>query len=470
MKIKFCGAAQEVTGSAHLVTLDNGFTILLDCGLYQGDREGWETFNETWLFDPKLVDCVVLSHAHTDHTGRLPKLVRDGFQGMIYATHATRDLSALMLMDSAKIQENDADYSRKQAQRNGHSEAHIKAPLYDTNDAQQTVRQFVSIGYDQWLSINDDVKIYFSDSGHILGSASVVLYITENGVEKRLGFTGDIGRPGRPILRDPQPMLPVDTLISESTYGDKDHESAPNEFERFARAIYHTCVDKKGKVIIPAFSIGRTQELLYMLDQLYNKQLLPEVPVYIDSPLSVNAIEIFRQHPECYDGELQEYILHDENPFGFRSVQYIRSSEESKQLNQSNTPCIIISASGMANSGRVKHHIFNNIENSKNTILIVGYCAPNTPGGVLRSNAKKIELFGKVKNINAEVVVMDSFSAHGDRKEMLDMIQNQAPTLKQLFLVHGDPETQTQFKDYLHQSAFAKTDIVIPALGDEVTI
>jgi metallo-beta-lactamase family protein len=466
MKIKFCGAAREVTGSSHLLTLDNGFTILLDCGLYQGNSDALETFNDKWLFDPAKIDCMVLSHAHIDHTGKIPKLVKDGFKGSIYSTHATRGLSAIMLLDSAGIQEKDAQYDNKKREKQGKI-ANIE-PLYDTDDVTQTMKQFAGYSYNRWFSIHPSVEVFFSDAGHILGSASVTLKITEGGKTTMFGFTGDVGRPNRPILRDPMPMPPLDYLICESTYGDRLHEEAPQETDRFIRIIRETCVQKRGKVIIPAFSVGRTQEIVYMLDKLANDDLLPHIPVYVDSPLSVDATDVFISHPECFDEDLHKYMMHDANPFGFKDLHYIKKVEDSKALNELKGPCIIIASSGMANAGRVKHHIFNNIEDPTCTILIVGYASPNTPAGQLRAGVDYLRLLSVEKRVNARVEVMDSFSAHGDYKEIIDFIKNQKPSLKKMFLVHGDYDTQQVFAKTLNTEGFR--NVMIPELGEEIVL
>jgi metallo-beta-lactamase family protein len=464
MNIKFCGAAQEVTGSCHLITLDSGYKILLDCGLYQGIDDEMEHFNKTWLFDPKELDCLILSHSHIDHIGRVPKLVADGYKNAIHTTHATRSLCTLMLVDSAQIQENDAKYKSK------HKHRDAVAPLYTRGDALNTIKLIQGHGYEEWFEISPDVRVLFRDAGHILGSASVTLEIMEGGVKRVLAFTGDIGRPGRPILRDPAPMPAADVVICESTYGDRDHISAPNELQELGRVVYNTCIEKRGKLIIPAFSVGRTQEITYMLDQLHTLGLLPEVPVYIDSPLAVNATDLFIAHPECYDEALHKYMVEDPNPFGFKKLIYLRTADESKQLNESAQPCIIISASGMMNAGRIKHHLYNGIEHERNTFLIVGYCAPHTPGGVLRSGAKEVEVFGETLKVLADVVVMDSFSAHGDRREMADMLKNQQKSCKKLFLVHGTIERQEPWRQYLIADGFTHTDILIPSLGQEYKV
>lgn len=470
MKLKFCGAAREVTGSAHLLTLDDGFTILLDCGLYQGHDDFMSDFNESWEFDPEAIDAVVLSHAHIDHSGRLPKLVKDGFKGTIYATHATRSLCTIMLLDSALIQERDAEYHNKRRHRFSEGEkSKEKKPLYTRQDVKRTMNNFESQGYGRLFHIHPKVQVEFRDAGHILGSANVTLHIERrDGSRVKVGFTGDIGRPNRPILRDPVPMDPVDYLICESTYGDRDHEGGPGEVEHLLRIIKHTCVEKKGKLIIPAFSVGRTQEIVYILDQLESAGRLPDIPVYVDSPLSVNATVIFGAHPECYDRELSTYLLKDPNPFGFNRLKYIKEVEESKRLNSRKEPCIIISSSGMANAGRVKHHLYNNISKPRNTVLIVGYCAPQTPGGKLRDGARELYLFGEKKQVNCEVEVMDSFSAHGDRHEMADFIANQRVHAREIFLVHGEIDSQKAFRNFLEEKGFS--NISIPTLGQSFTL
>lgn len=469
MQIKFCGAARNVTGSNHLVTLIDGTKILLDCGMFQGGEEEEQEDvnferNKIWHYDPKEINILVLSHAHIDHTGRVPKLVKDGFNGKIYATHATRSLCAIMLLDSALIQEKDAEYhntkilTKKQKRK---QKATVEEPLYTQKDIAPVMEKFTTIGYDSWHHIHKDVQLMFIDAGHILGSAGLILKINENGVERTLGFTGDIGRPNRPILRDPQPLPPVEYLICESTYGDRVHETGPEQLDKLLEIITDTCIVNKGKLVIPAFSVGRTQEIVYMLDRLESIGKLPKVKVYVDSPLAVNATEIYGVHPECFDNDLNAYILKNEDAFGFNNLTYIKETEESKKLNTSNEPCIIISSSGMANAGRVKHHIANNVEKFNTTILIVGYASPGTPAAILKSGKETIKLFGEQLTVNAKIAIMDSFSAHGDKNEMYDHIKNQIPTLKKLFLVHGEYETQTNFKYFLQNKGFK--DIEIPS-------
>jgi metallo-beta-lactamase family protein len=466
MEIKFCGAARTVTGSSHLITLDDGYKVLLDCGLYQGREEKFNDYNGNWFFDPSSIDCLILSHAHIDHSGRIPKLVKDGFKGEIYSTSATRDLCAIMLMDSAKIQENDANYLNKK--RNKKEDI---VPLYTSDDVVPAIERYVGLGYGIRHKIKDNLSVEFRDSGHIFGSASITLYITKKtGKQLIFGFTGDIGRPNRPILRDPRPMDDnLDFLICESTYGDCKHNLLPRDIQGLLKIIKRTCIKNKGKLIIPAFSVGRTQEIVYTLDRLETKGKLPMIPVYVDSPLSVNATEIFQMHPDCFDTEISEYMLIDPNPFGFNNLKYIRSVEESKRLNQSKEPSIIISASGMMTGGRIMHHLFHNIGNSDNTILVVGYCAPHTLGASVRRGDKKIKIFGVTKKVKARVEVVDSYSAHGDQDEMIQYLDNlDRRRLKKIFLVHGEIDRQEIFKKALIESGFK--DVEIPKLNDVIRV
>ncbi len=468
MTIKFCGAAREVTGSAHLITLDSGYSILLDCGMYQGANEDMEVFNHQWEFDPETVDCVILSHAHIDHSGKLPKLTRDGFKGKIITTHASRDLSAIMLIDSARIQERDTAYLNKRLGRIG-KKREIK-PMYNTYDVGMCMQQFISVGYERWFRISDEAEVFLRDAGHILGSASVYLKLKrENGEWMTIGFTGDIGRPDRPILKDPRPMKQCDYIICESTYGGKEHRSKPEQEEEFLKIIKETCVQERGKLLIPAFSVGRTQELVYMLDKLETYRQLPSIPIFVDSPLAVNATNIFVAHPECFDDEILEYMVLDPNPFGFNNLHYIRQVEASKRLNHMNGPAIIISAAGMANAGRIQHHLYNHIEKSNTTILIVGYCAPSTLGGALRRGVEQVKIFGDVLSVNAEVKIMYSFSAHGDQSEMIEFLNNQdREQVKKVFLVHGEEKSQLAFKEALGEHGFKSVEI--PKLGQEFVV
>lgn len=468
MKVKFGGAARMVTGSSHLLTLDNGYKILLDCGMAQGKGDHIWDLNSQWHFDVKDIDAMILSHAHIDHSGRIPQLVKDGFKGEIHCTHATRSLCSIMLMDSAKIQESDAEYfNQKLRKKRKKKNQDFRVPLYKMEDVTPAMERFVGHGYDSWFNITPDIEVLFRDQGHILGSASVTIRHTKGKKTCTVGFTGDIGRPDRPILRDPVRMPECDYMICESTYGDKDHESAPEQSAAFLKIVKEACCEKKGKLIIPAFSIGRTQEIVYMMDKMETAGLLPKIQVYVDSPLSVNATQIYGTHPECYDEALQEYLLTDDDPFGFNSLKYTNSVNESKQLNDLKKPAIIISSSGMMNAGRIKHHLYNNIENPKNTFLIVGYCSPDTPGGMLKTGIDELKIFGEVKKVKATIKTMDSFSAHADRKEMADFLSNQKK-LKKIYLVHGEIGPQESFKTYLEDRGFG--EVIIPELGDEFDV
>lgn len=452
MEIKFCGAAREVTGSSHLLTLDNGLNILLDCGLYQGRTKDMDNYNQHWAhFKPADIDILILSHAHIDHIGRVPQLVKNGFTGEIFCTHATRSLASIMLADSARIQIADAKHEQRKA-------------LYDERDVQTCMTHFVGLSYNRWHQLDVGLKLQFRDAGHILGSASVTLNIERrDGRQTLFGFTGDIGRPDRPILNDPTPMPEVDYLICESTYGDKQHEDNYTQKEELLYIVKETCLLNEGQLVIPAFSLGRTQELVYMLDQLETEGRLPEIPVYVDSPLAVNATEIFRLHPECYDEQLFEYMQEDPNPFGFSRLHLTRSRGLADKLKHNRMPCIVISSSGMMTAGRVRRHLFNILGDQRNTLLIVGYAPPHTLGGRLRRQAREVRLFGKNIAVNATIRTMTSFSAHADQKEIADFLANQK-RVKKLFLTHGEYDTQHTFRQYLRGSGFEQVEI--PALGE----
>ncbi len=463
MDITFCGAAGTVTGSCHLITLDDGRKVLLDCGLYQGYDIDLENFNQTWKFDPKDIDFLILSHAHIDHSGRIPKLVKDGFEGPIICTYATRDLCTIMLLDSAFIQEKDAEYKNKKEARKKSKKRH--SPLYTVKDAERCMNQYVSIGYGEWYNVGPGIKLLLRDSGHILGSASITLKVDSDKGIRSIGFTGDIGRPERPILRDPEPMPHVDYMICESTYGGKEHPAPPQEREGLMDIIHQTCAQNKGRLIIPAFSIGRTQELVFMMDQLVNEGKLPSIPVYVDSPLAVNATDIFKTHPECYDHQILDYLLTDADPFGWSKLHYVRKVEDSKKINEHKGPCIIISASGMITAGRILHHVRNNIGDKRNCVLIVGYCAEGSIGAKLAQGAQEIRIFGEELKVKAQIKRMHSFSAHGDQTEMIDYLDNQSrEKLKRIFLVHGVEERQKAFSAELEKAGFK--DIEIPKLGE----
>jgi metallo-beta-lactamase family protein len=437
MQLTFCGAAQTTTGSQHLLEV-NGRRILLDCGLFQGHRAESHERNLNFLFDPTTVDCVVLSHAHIDHSGNLPNLCRRGFTGNIYSTHATRDLCQVMLEDCAKIQAHDIRWLNKHAARNGKPPLE---PLYSALDADRAMQQFVTVGYDRPIPVAEGVRLTFIDAGHILGSAQIVLDIEEmsSGRSFRFVFSGDIGRGGHDILRDPVLPRDVDYLLMESTYGDREHELNAGVRERMAQVIRQSIRDK-GKVIIPSFAVERTQHLIYALHQLVEGGDIPEIPVFVDSPLAVSATEIYRLHPECFNTRIYEFLMEKRNPFGFDSLELIRSVPQSKELNHLSGPAVIISASGMCESGRILHHLRNHIDDHRNTVLFVGYCAPNTLGRRIRDGATTVPILGDIYPVKARVEVMDSFSGHADRSELIAYFQGLTGSLKKVWLVHGEPD------------------------------
>jgi metallo-beta-lactamase family protein len=446
MKITFCGAAGTTTGSQHLVEA-NGSRILLDCGLYQGRRDDTYDRNRHFLFDPASVDAVVLSHAHIDHSGNLPNLTSNGFDGNIYSTFATRDLCQIMLVDSARIQSQDTKWLNKRRAKKGLPDIE---PLYSETDAEECVRHFVNIGYDRSIPIADGITLTFIDAGHILGSAQVILDIVEDGVSKRLLFSGDVGRGNNELLRDPDIAEGVDYLLMESTYGNREHE-LPTQANHLLKDILVKALEKKGKVIIPAFAVERTQQLIYVLHELTESGELPDVPIYVDSPLAVNATEIFRIHPECFNQEVYDFLFEKRNPFGFESLNMVRKVTESKKLNELHEPAIIISASGMCEAGRILHHLRNNIEDAKNTILFVGYCAENTLGWKIRSEWKEVPILGDKFKVRADVQILDSFSGHADRSELLEYFDRMGGSKEKVFLVHGETSQSEALCDTLRE-------------------
>ena len=460
MKLTFWGAAQTVTGSLHMLEYA-GKRVFMDCGLYQGRRSEAARYNAEFPARPSEVDAVLLSHAHIDHSGLLPKLWREGFRGKVYATSATRDLCASMLPDSAHIQEKDAEWVNRREGRKGKDRIQ---PLYDQEDAAGVLEHFVEVPYGERFDPLPGLEVEYRDAGHILGSASMTLTVQEDGRSVTVGFTGDVGRPDRPILRDPQPMADCDYLICESTYGGRSHEPPDQAKQRLAQVVGQTA-RRGGKVIIPAFAVGRTQEIVYRLDQLTNEGRLPEIPVYVDSPLAVNVTDVFRDHPECYDADLLEYMEDDPEPFGFRRLTYIRDVEDSKRLNDSRLPMVIISASGMAEAGRILHHLRNNVEDPRNTVMIVGYCAPNTLGRRIVERRREIKIFGEPHRLRAEVEVMNSYSAHADEGELVEFVGHLDPDrMRRIFLVHGDPPRQLALYDALAENGYGSAHA--PARGE----
>jgi metallo-beta-lactamase family protein len=460
MELQCMGAAKTVTGSRHLLRA-NGIQILLDCGLFQ-DRESIKAGkNEHFGFDPRSIDAVILSHAHIDHSGALPRLVKEGFRGPIYCTPATKDLCEIMLADSARIQENDAYHRNKRRKLQGKNEI---PPLYDEDDVLETIRLMEVVEYNEWFVLVKGIKFEFTDAGHILGSAAIHLEINEDGSHKHFTFTGDIGRATDVLLRSPQPFPQADFILCESTYGDRLHEKEIDPSAQLLKVVEDTCVKRLGKVYIPAFSLGRTQEIVYALNNLKNQGLLPNIPVYVDSPLSTNATEIMRKHADNFNADVTRSLHADPDPFGFNGLVYITDSEISKALNSDETPCVIISASGMLEAGRIKHHVRNGIEDPRNTILMVGYCAPGSLGADIMEGKEEVRIYGHQYKVNAKVEIITSYSAHGDYKEMTDYLSCQDPEkVKEIFLVHGEMMAQLRFKEHLEKQGFQ--NVTIPEHG-----
>lgn len=457
MKISFFGAARTVTGSKHLLSLKRGKRILLDCGMFQGVGAEADEWNRHFGFDPQTVDYLILSHAHIDHSGLIPLLVKEGFRGPIFCTPATLELCAIMLEDSAHIQESDTRFINERRRRQGKS---TLKPIYDIDDAREAMKQFVEVPYNQEYEIEEGLRFTFTDAGHILGSAVVNLQVDEDHYTKKICFTGDIGRPTPAIIRGFEPFPQCDVLICESTYGDRSHSDRHESLERLLQIVVETCVMKGGKLIIPAFSVGRTQEIVYALDQLEHEGRLPHIDVFVDSPLSTNATEIMRNNSDVFNDAVKEYMLHDADPFGFNKLTYIRDVEQSKALNHRKEPCIIISASGMAEAGRIKHHLANSLGNPDNTILIVGHCEPQSLGGRLVAGEQQVRIFGETHIVKALVETLGSFSAHGDVQEMLDFLSCiDAHKVKKTFLVHGEFETQLRYMIRLQEAGFRNIEI-----------
>lgn len=457
MKITFHGAARNVTGSKHLLTLANGTRILLDCGMFQGMGQETEALNENFGFNAAEVDILVLSHAHIDHSGLIPRLVAQGFKGKIYGTSATKELAKILLLDSAKIQAGDLRYKNKKLAKRG---LPLEEALYEEDDVLKAMSFFEVVPYQKEVSITNNVTLQFFDAGHIIGSASVHLSITENGKTTRLSFSGDVGQYGDLLLRPPASFPQADYILLESTYGDKLHKDAQPKAQALLDVVVRTCVEKKGKVIIPAFSVGRTQEILYVLNNLDLEGRLPKVHVYVDSPLSAKATAIVENHAEGFNDEVLDIMKIDDNPFDFERLHYVETAEDSIALNANPEPCIIISASGMAEAGRVKHHIKNCIGDAKHTILLVGYCEPNSLGGRLKAGAQEVGIFGDRFTVHAEVQSIQSMSAHGDYNDLLQFLSCQdASKVKKVFLVHGEYEVQLIFKEKLQAAGFKNVEI-----------
>jgi metallo-beta-lactamase family protein len=452
------GAAEEVTGSKHILEID-GASYLIDCGAFQGSRAEADRKNRTIGIAPDRIEAVILTHGHHDHCGLLPLLAKQGYRGNIYATPATRDISSLIMMDSANIQARDAVYLRKQAKKKG--EQFTWEPLYDEKDAIQATGQIVGVSYNRPVYIGEGVRLEFYDAGHILGSAMAFLTLKKEGKEVKILYSGDLGRKQKPIIRDPAMVPGPDYLVLESTYGDRLHGTADDAMEKLAEIAKQT-VKNKGRIIIPSFAIERTQELVYYFHLLVDEGIIPEIPIYVDSPMATNATSIFQVHPECYDAEIREaFIKHHKNPFGFNSLHFTTSVDESKALNDHPGPLIIISADGMCEAGRIQHHLINHISDPNTTILVVGYMAADTLGRRIRNRDSEVKIHGQWFKRKAAVEEINAFSAHADYAEATEWLQSlDTSHLKQIFLVHGEAKSQGFFKKYLADHGFPQTDII----------
>ena len=463
MKIRFIGAAREVTGSKHLITTKQGKKILLDCGMFQGKGLETDAMNRKLGFKPEEIDHIILSHAHIDHSGLIPYLYKLGFRGSVICTNATRDLCSLMLVDCGHIQEGDVRTFNKRRLAKGLPPVD---PIYTEEDARACMELFIGIAYDRRFYINSDISVRFTNTGHMLGSGVVSLEVNEDGKKIRIAYTGDIGRPESHLLKSPAPFPQCDYLITETTYGNRLHPKMQDAEYELLRVIQETCVKKRGKLIIPSFAVGRAQEIIYSLNNFFNERKLPKVNIYLDSPLAINITEIFKIHANELNERVAHVMLYDSDPFGFNSLFYIKSAEESKSLNSYKQPCVIISASGMMEAGRVKHHIANNIENRRNTILAVGYCAPSTLGARILRGDEEISVFGQRHPVHATIEKIEAFSGHGDYQEMADFIGCQdASQVKKTFLVHGEYESSKFYANHIKERGFR--NIEIPESGSE---
>jgi metallo-beta-lactamase family protein len=464
MKLTTHGAAQTTTGSRHLLEV-NGSKVLLDCGLAEGKREETYRRNQQFPFQPSELDAMILSHAHVDHCGNIPNLVKQGFTGNIYCTPATRDLAALMLADSAKVQIHDTAFVNRRREKESKP---LFNPLYSAKDVEVAMKQFVTIDYGRRLPVATGVTLTFLDAGHMLGSAQVLLEIKGDGAPKRFLFSGDIGRGNNEILRDPEVAENIDFLLMESTYGGREHEDVKHAREEICKII-NDALERKGKIIIPSFAVGRVQQVVYVLHQLLESGCFPRIPVYVDSPLSVNATEVFRLHPECFNQEVYDFLHTKRNPFGWEEITYIRETAHSKKLNELKEPAIIISSSGMCEAGRILHHLRNGVGDDRNTVLFVGYCAQHTLGAKLLAGEKQIKIFGEQFEVKAKIARVDAFSGHADRSELLNYVGRISGSKKGIALVHGELDQMESFATELRARHLGK-DIYTPHLGQSIPI
>lgn len=454
MKIHLHGAVRSVTGSMHVIETGQS-RVMIDCGLFQGHRkEFWER-NQNFPFDPRDIDALILSHAHIDHSGNIPGLVKQGFGQNIYTTTATRNLCAVMLADSAHIQEQDAEYLNRK-RRDGDEEI---TPLYTIQDAEKSMELFVGIHYGRRIQVTPDIAVTFYDAGHVLGSALPVLDVTENGNTRRVAYIVDLGRDDLPILKDPTRIHDADVMIMESTYGDREHDPIESAEDQLAGVVNRTSA-RGGKLIIPAFALERTQEIVYTLRRLLDQKRIPDIPIYVDSPLAVDVTEIFRIHREYFDEETAEMLANDQHPFQFPNLTYVRKVEESKKIHQQRFPMIVISASGMCEAGRILHHLKNNVEDPRNTVLAVGFMAENTLGRRIVERQPTIRIFRREYRLKAEVVVLDTFSAHADRADLIAYARQASERCRKFILVHGEERQSLALAEHLRD--IGVHEVIVP--------
>lgn len=464
MKITFNGGAGTVTGSQHLVEV-NGYRILFDCGLFQGKRKEAYEINKRSIGDGSRIDALVLSHAHIDHSGGIPCLVKNGFRNEIYATPATRDLCAYMLLDGASIQEHDAAFVNRRRSRESKN---LFEPLYTRDDALAAMNLFTGLAYERRKEILPGIYLTFRDAGHLLGSAHVILEVREKTAahEVRLVFSGDIGRPGVPIIRDPMPVIEgCDALLMESTYGNRSHPPAQDMAAAFAKIVNDT-IKRGGTLLVPAFAVGRTQQLVYELHKLFNRGAVPNIPIYIDSPLATRVTDVYRLHQECFDAEIRKFLEtdNDQNPFGFGRVRYVHAVEDSKKLNENDEPKVIISASGMLEAGRILHHLRHRVSEPRHTVLITGWQAKNTLGRRILEREKTVKIFGETHEVKAQVAVMNGMSGHADREGLLAWAGAMEHMPARVFIIHGEAESAGALAQGLGKAGFG--GITIPVQGE----
>lgn len=466
MKLDFLGATEEVTGSKFLLTTQKGTKILLDCGMYQGKGLETDSMNRDLGFDPKDIDYVLLSHAHIDHSGLIPYIWKLGFRGTVFCTHATRDLCSIMLPDSGRIQETDTVQFNKKRSKQGLPPVE---PIYTMEDAAKSMSLFSSWSYEHEFFIEEGFSVKFVDTGHMLGSSAIYITFKEKRRKRTLCYTGDVGRYDKRILPDPKPFPQADYIITESTYGDRLHTTLDNAELELALIVKDACAQNRGKLLIPSFAIGRTQDIVFALHRLKLAGDLPDVEIFVDSPLAVSATNIFRLHKECFNADMQEFMESSEDPFGFEKLHYVRTIDDSKKLNTYNRPCIIISASGMMEAGRIKHHLANNIENPRTTILCVGYCSPTTLGAKIMRGDKQVSIFGMLYKVRAELKSIEAFSGHADYKELIQYLSCQnKKKIKKMYIVHGEGDTRNRYAEHLHEAGFATA--TVPSFRETVEL